>query len=394
MRRVRLFCIFILLALSSQLFGGDRAEIWSRMYKRSVSQESKLSIMLNIVELNDRGMIPLLEEILSEDIIANLNNKRGVTEQQKFLELTKLVIKELGELKSKSSAPLVYTIVNEIDDPLVKAEGVMALGNMRADKYVDDVAFTLRNLSMRPVQGAPSDIEAEGKVAFGCVAALDRFKSIDGYSPVFFASTGWYNKRIKGFADKVLKTIVDNPIEALIPILVDGELNDKAKAIKEVAVCNAPSEDKAKAALVALKQGHDNVPGSIQEGMVLTIIRKDSIKILYSSKSANVDDVYPLSQSLKNGSDLEEKIYAIRTLGQNGTDEAIAALSSVLGEFNQRNIDGIGISYSDEDVVREIIVTLGNSGNASAKGILTEVQFSGYPNGLVRVAKEALKKLK
>ena len=394
MKKIKRLFLFTIILLSTQLFAGDRSEVWSRMYKRSVSQELKLSVMLNIVELNDRGMIPLLEEILSEDIIANLDNKRSVNEEKTFIDITTLVVKELGELKSKNSAALVYNIVKETKDPLLKADAIMALGNMRADDYINDIAFILKSLNMRPTQGAKSDIDAEAKVAYGSIAALDRFKNIEGYSPVFFASVGWYDQRVRFFADKVLKTIVENPIEALIPILEDGSLADKTKAVKEVAACNAPALDKSSAAQIALRQGFDNIPETIQEGMALTTLRKDAIKVLYSNKSVEPKDVSFLTQSLKDGSDLEEKIYAIRTLGLNGTDEAIEALTTVLSNFNERNISGIGITYADEDVVREIIITLGKSGNANAKGILTEVQFSGYPNGLVKVAKDALTNLK
>lgn len=384
----------LLITVIFQGFAGDRSEVWSRMYKRSVLPKLKYSLMLNIVELNDRGMIPLLEEILAEDLIANLDNKRGVTEEQDFIELTKLVVRELGELKSKNSGSLVYTIAKETTDPLLRADAIIALGNMRADAYIDDIAFMLRNINMRPVKGKSAELEAESKVAYGCITALDRFRNIEGYSSVFFASVGWYDQRVKFFADKVLKTIVENPIEALIPIISDGSFKDKEKAIYEVAACNAPAEDKARAAREAMKQGFDNVADTIQEGMILTSIRKSAIKVLYGSKSSDVEDVYYLSQSVNNGSDLEEKIYGIRTLGQNSSPEAVEALVSHLEFYNDRSVNGLDISYADQDVIKEIIVTLGNTGNSTVSGVLTEVQFSGYSNGVVKIAKEALGKIK
>lgn len=384
----------LLFVVTFQGFSSDRSEVWSRMYKRSVLPELKYSIMLNIVELNDREMIPLLEEILTEDIIANLDNKRGVTEEKNFIELTKLVVKELGELKSKSSGPLVYNIAIETKDPLLKADAIIALGNMRAEVYLNDISFILRNINMRPVKGKSTELENEAKVAYASIAALDRFRSIEGYSPVFFASVGWYDSRVRNFADKVLKTIVENPIEALIPIIHDGSFSDKDKAVKEVAACFAPGEDKALAAREAMRQGFDNVGESIQDGMILTTIRKNAIRIMYASKSSNIDDVYYLSQSVRSGSDLEEKIYAIRTLGINASDEAIDALSTILSDYNERSISGLSITYTDEDIIREIIDTLGKSGNKIASGILTEVQFSGHSNGIIKKAKDALSLLK
>lgn len=387
------FILVLLFIVVFQGFASDRSEVWSRMYKRSVLPELKYSVMLNIVELNDRGMIPLLDEILTEDIIANLDNKRGVNEEKAFIELTKLVVKELGELKSKSSAPLVYNIAIETEDPLLKADAIIALGNMRADAYLNDIAFILRNLNMRPTEGKSSKLEDEAKIAFGCIAALDRFRDIGGYNSVFFASIGWYDQRVRGFADKVLKTIVENPIEALIPIIKDGSLSEKGKAIDEVSICSAPPEDKTMAAREAIRQGFDNVGETIQDGMTLTTMRKTAIKVIYSSKSSNIDDVYYLSQSVRSGSDLEEKIYAIRTLGLNASDEAIDSLSTILGDFNEKKMNGLDVSYAEEDIIRELIDALGKSGNKIASGVLTEVQFSGHSNGIVRKAKEAVKLL-
>ncbi|MGL1894447.1 MAG: hypothetical protein OCD02_22640 [Spirochaetaceae bacterium] len=393
MKKYRILCL-LLLTITFQSFAGDRSEVWSRMYKRSISPDLKYSVMLNIVELNDRGMIPLLEEILSEDIIAKLSTKRGVTEEKKFVDLTTLVIKELGELKSKSSAPLIYNILVEATDPLLKADAIIALGNMRATAYLSEIAFILKNINLKPTEGSYSVVEAESKVAYACIAALDRFRDIEGYSPVFFASVGWYDQRIRFFSDKVLKTIVENPIDALIPIISNGSFKDKVKAINEVAVCKAPSEDKARAAREAMKQGLDNVFDTIQEGMTLTTLRKNAIKVLYASKSSSVDDVYYLSQSIKKGSDLAEKIYAIKTLGVNGSDEALEALASVLSEYNERSVSGIDISYAEEDIIKELIVTLGSTGSDIASSIITEVQFSSYSTGIVRTAKATLKNMK
>lgn len=391
MKKVKLVLLLSVLVASSA-FSNDQAEVWTRMYRRAFTPDLKYSVMLSISELNDRAMIPLLEEILSEDIIAGFNNKKSITEQKQVNKITKLVVKELGELKATTSAPLVYDIVKLTDDPLLKADAIVALGNMRADKYLDDIAFILKNKNMRPLEGS-SDAEAEAKVAYSCVAALDRFKAIEGYSPVFFASVGWYDQRVRFFADKVLKTIVENPVESLIPIIINGSTKDKEKALKEVATCKAPREDKNRAAREALNQGFVNLPENLNDGLTLTAIRKDAIKVLYANKSKDVEDVHLLAQSVTKGYDFEEKVYGIRTLAVNNTDEAIEALSKVLGDFNQRNVDGIGITYEEEDIVREIIDALGTSGKQSALAVLTEVQFSGYTNAIIRKAKEAISEL-
>ena len=83
-------------------------------------------------------------------------------------------------------------------------------------------------------------------------------------------------------------------------------------------------------------------------------------------------------------------MYAIRSYY---ADEAISELVKILTTFNDRSISGLGITYAEESVVKEIISTLGKSGNSLANGVLTEVQFSGYSSGIIKLAKDALKKM-
>lgn len=385
----------LMLIIPISLFSSDAAEIWSRMYKRSVTPELKLAVMTSMVKINDKSMTKLYEEIVAEDIVANLSNKKTVNEAKYFNDLAILVVNKLGQLKALNSASFIYQIYLNTEESLLQAECLLALGNMRAVEFLDDIAYVLHTKNQRPTRGAYTftDIESESKVAFAAISALDRFRNIDGYSSVFFASIGWYNDRVTNYADKVLLTITPNPTEALNPILVDGDFREKEKAITEVFECNAPKEDKINSSRIALQQGHDNIPGSIKEGMVLTSLRKKAIYTTWSNKSNDPNDVHYLLKSVRNGSDLEERIYAIKALGINNSDEAISALTKVLQEYNERNVSNIGITYTEEDIIREIIITLGKSGNKNAEYALMEVLYSGYTDGIVRTAKKALENI-
>lgn len=384
-----IFIGFLLLFFSNTLFATEVGEVWSRLYRRSTSRDLKFTIMLNIIELNDRGLIPLLTEILSDDIIGDLNNKRTVTEEKNFNELAKLVIRELGELKAKSSAAFIYDIVLNAKEPLLVAEAILALGNMRAVEYVDDIAFILRNRNMRPGE----DTQAEEKIAYACILALDRFKSIEGYSSTFFASIGWYSKRLKVPAAKAIRNMVDDPIEALIPIIDEGTYDDKNYAMEEVKACKAPPENKAKAARVALEEGLAHVPDNIRDDMKLGKLRVSSILLLINTGSKDVEDVKLFNGVIERNYDLTEVLYAINALGRNGGDEAVAILSKRLKDFNQKMVDGFGLTYTEVDIIEELINSLGKSGNPNAKGVLTEAQFSGYTKALQRKIKSALQEL-
>lgn len=385
----------MIILVSSFVYAEGGSETWVKMYRRSGTTQIKQSVMLNIVKLDDKSIIPFLEQILMEDIIAELSNKRSVNEEQAYIELAKLVIRELGDLKAADSAPLVFQVYLNHGDALLQSECITSLGNMRATQYVDDIAYILHTKNQRPLEGTNSsdNIDHENRVAFAAISALDRFKHIDGYSPVFFASIGWYNQRVRHFADKVLLTIIDNPVDALVPILVNGDFKSKEKAITQVDKCKAPAEDKIIAAREGLIQGHDNIPETIREGIVLTSLRKKAMDVTRKNNSNNISDIPYLVKSLKNGVDLEERILAMKALAVNKSDKAIEVLSATLLEYNDRNASGFGINYLEEDVVRELIDTLGTCGSSNAEFVLTSVMFSGYPDGIVRKAKKALKEL-
>lgn len=392
-KTILLCLLFFSIPLS--LFSDDTTDMWIKMYERTENPKLKYSVMLNIAALDDRATIPLLEKILVEDIAANLANKRSVSEEKNYIELSKLVIKKLGDFKAVDTAEYIYQVFLNNPDPLLKAECLMALGNMRATEYVDEVSAILDSRNRRPLSGAYSSFEtqSESKIAYAAISALDKFGHVDGYSPVFFASIGWYDQRVRNYADKVLLTIIENPIDALIPIIKNGDLESKEKAITEVGECSAPREDKIVAAREALKQGHVNDVDTITGRTILTSIRKKAIYTTWLNRSNKAEDIPYLRDSLENWADLEEAIYSMKALSVNSSEGALDVIISVLHNFNDRYVSGIRINYLEEDVIRSLIETLGEVGDIRAKIVLTEVLYSGYPGGITRKAKEALKKL-
>lgn len=395
MKRFRVVFIVILLLSVTNIYAVDRSEVWSILYRRSETMEQKYSIMLRISELNDPGLVDLLDDILIKDIVANLNNSKNTNTEKAYVELSKLVVRNLGKYKAKESASYVYQVYLGHKDALLKSEAIMALGNMHATEYIDDIAYILHLKNNRPRKGAYSsnDLDHENRVAFAAISALDRFKDAKGYESVFIASQGWYHDRVTNYANKVLLTITEDPTDSLISIINKDDFINKEKAIKEVLRCNAPSNRKNTAALVSLEEGHKHVPGNVREGVVLTSIRKYSIYTLWDNKSSNSSDVPFLVRSLTYGSDLEEKILAIKALGVNKSDDAIESLISKLESFNYKNILGMDISYLDEDVIRELILTLGNTKDKRAEIVLYEVLYSDYTDGIQRVAEKALEQL-
>ena len=163
-------------------------EVWSRLYNRVDSMQQKYVIMQSVVENHHREIIPVLQNALQE-LNLEAETVKGTTQKSIQASLMKLIMKELGNLKAVESAEDVYTTLNDAEDVFLKGEAILALGNMRAIEYTDEIGLILRNINFLP----SSDARRDEITAYACVLALGRLRQVEGYRPVFFASIGWYS---------------------------------------------------------------------------------------------------------------------------------------------------------------------------------------------------------
>ena len=274
--------------------------------------------------------------------------------------------------------------------PLVKAEALMALGKIRATNYLPQVIRVLQS-----VNAAPTTDRLNGeRIAFGAIIALEKFGDPSGYLPVFFASTGWYSERIRSQAAKSLPLISSDPTPYMMEVVKGPGYNYPTKlvALQTIENSGAPNASKASVAVVAIAEGWKASTSDTQLRTALARMRKLSMQMIYKYGTTDTT-VYPsLERSYTSGYDSEEKLYAVSTLAQLGTDEAVDRLSKFLMDLNSKRQSG-NIKQEDEQMVRAVIPALGKAGRVRGKSALNATVALDWTPAVKTLAQDAIKKI-
>ncbi len=388
--------VIVLLLLSSLLYGNEVSSVWTRLFRRASSFSQKSSIMLNIIEQNDREMIPVLMEALDEQIGA-LQNTGDITTRVQTNEYIKMIVKELGQLKAGESAPLIWQIVENSDDPFLKGEAIIALSRVGAGKYVSELNTMLRNFNFN--FGDLQDQRNNEIVAYALVVALERLKKAESYSPLFFASTGWYSSKsgVRQKAGEALLTILDDPTGQLEKILIESKAYDvKLAALSAGENSGADDEKKSALAVTALMEGLQNSGVNPVERSQLKSLRVKALNILKNSTSKPEEAVKYLSRMLilyrtDRLFDIDEMVNLFETLGTFSSDASVKAQTEFLAYLTDRRESGGNIDYR---ISKSSIIAIGNTGNPLGFEELANVQYSdSWENAVKREAKNAIAKL-
>jgi hypothetical protein len=380
-----LFLIIPVLTIAAS----DKSEIWKRMYNRAYTIDQQIAIMQNIVAMDDPALFEVLVSAVGGQL-STLENQMNRTERDTKNQLMRMIVNELSSLRAEESAGTIFTLFNAVDDHLLKADCLVALGQIRAVDLVPQISNVLRNLNFN----TSDDTQAAEIIAYGAVVSLERMRDVRGFEQVFYASLGWYSRRVKEKASAVLKVISDDPSEPIMEILGgNSDYKSKTIALNVEKDSNAPVENKNKVAILALEEGLQYSPIDKTEARELSELRIGAIKILVLNQNKDSAIVEDLAQSFSRETDINNKLIVIQAFGANGTDEAVAWMSSMLSNFNSRQLSGLSANQTELIYIRQLISSLSLSGNVNAKPVLLEVQFSDYTPAIVRLAKEALSKL-
>ncbi len=391
-----LTAIIILMLFSSVLSASEVSAVWTRLFRRASSFSQKTSIMLNIIEQNDREMIPVLMEALDEQIGA-LQNPGDITARVQTNEYIKMIVKELGQLKAGESAPLIWQIVENSEDPFLKGESIIALSRVGAGKYVVELNTMLRNLNFN--FGDIQDQRDNEIVAYSLVVALERLKKAESYSSLFFASTGWYSSKsgVRQKAGEALLTILDDPTEQLEKILVESKEYDiKLAALSAGEESGAADEKKSALAVTALIEGLQNTGANPVELLQLKSLRVKALNILKNSTSKPENAVKYLKRMLilyrtDRIFDIDEMVNLFETLGTFSSDASVKAQTEFLAYLTDRRESGGNIDYR---ISKSAIIAIGNTANPLGFEELANVQYSdSWESSVKREAKSAIAKL-
>ena len=386
--RVILLSVILMIVPVVILSASDRSEVWKRMYNRAFTIDQQFAIMQNMVAMDDPALIDVLDSALA-DQINSLGNQMNRTEKSKKDQLMRMIVNELSSLKAEESAGTIFTLYNASDNHILKADCLVALGQIRAIDLVPQISTILRNLNFN----TSGDQQIAEILAFAAITSLERMRDVGGFEQVFYASTGWYSRRIKDKATAVLSVISDDPTDPILNIINgDSDYETKIIALNVENRSNAPAENKNKVAALSLKEGLRYSPNDKMEADQLAKLRLAAINILILNRYNSEDIVSDLIMNYSRSNDINDKLITIQALGVNGTNGAVAWLSKELANYNSRQLSGLSANQTELIYIRQLIGSLALSGNVNAKPVLLEVQFSDYTPAIVRLVKEALKK--
>ena len=378
--------------LTANVFADEVSAVWRRLYGRARSLDAKYTIMLTLSELDDPSLIPLLEDTLA-DLNASKSQITSTIDNLVYNELVKLVVKELGDLRDGNASQLIYDVVRNADDPYLAGTAIVSLGKVGDVTFADDIALILRNINLN-YETTEQDKDAE-VVAYACVLALKRLKEPVGYSPLFFASIGWYSSQseVKEAAEEAMNEILPDPTDILVDLVkLEADYAVKYEALLAEGRSLAPPERISAVATEALNQGLIHEPKNTAETSMMSRLRLKAMEFLINVQSTNTEPIKLLDEMLYLNLDINEKLTVITALGANGSDDAVETLVRFLNHLNVRQSEGV--VAADYRVVRAVIKTLGESGNSSATEELTAVKISGWTPAIAREADAALENLK
>ncbi len=397
-RLFRIITIFlVLLFVAASVPANEVSAVWTRLFRRSVSLSQKSNIMASIVEQHNRDMIPVLMEALEEQV-GSLEGSGDVTARLQVSDYTKMIIKELGRLKANEAATYIWQIVEAVDDPFLKGEAIIALGKVGARQYTNKLNLLLRNLNFN--LGNIQDQRKNEIVAFALVIALERLKQPESYSPLFFASTGWYSSQsgVRAKAGESMLTILDDPTEQLMQIIKDNKEYDiKLAALVAGSKSKAGDANKAALAVLALSEGLQASPMNPTEKIQLKSLRVLALNVL-ETVSVKPEEAIPYMNKMliayrtERLFEIDEMVDLFETFGTFPSDTSVKAQTEFLAYLTDRKESGRVI---DLRISKSSIIAIGNTRNPLGFEELTNVQYSdSWENSVKREAKNALSKLK
>ena len=381
-----LMLVFLFSITSSFLFGDEVTELWTRLYNKAQTYQQKYDVMVNIIEIQNRDIIPTLINALDELMqVVNVNKK----DLEIVKKLKILVIRKLGELRAKEAEDLVYDVVKNTNDPFVKSEAIMTLGKIGARKYAQHIAMLLKNLTF--YRGA-QNVQGQDSIAYACIYTLERIKDPVGFFPVFLAANGGYSRYVKDAAKKALVNIVEDPSDILDGIIRnESSLKLKIAALEAEDNSKASNDKKLEVATTALEIGLSLEPANITEATYLRDLRTGALKMFLKYKLKSDRAVPYIEKILYRSNDISEKIYAIRALSAINSKDSVSALVRFLAYNNDRM--EAGISPGDNRLVIETIRAIGATKNPMGSEELLRTKYSNCPAVVAREAEKALRQI-
>jgi len=399
--------ITVFLCFTGMTIFAQDMSYYTREYMRlDGTFRDRLIVLQNVRDAGITGVGDFYQEALRFLLTRTPDIK--TREEQQDAENSVIILSQgLGAEKHTAAAAELWQAVEVFDVVKGPIEGnamqscLIALGQVDGRDFIPHIVQRLRDYNTQTFRNAETRRRYQTAV-IGCINALEAFKDISGFNPVFFASVGSYDPAVKQIASDALPNITEDPGDVISAIIIDTSNNPvvKLEAWNQMLKSKAPGSSKAKVAAVALATGwsYSTSDRAMQER--LRDMRKSAIDTMRQYGIAD-NSVYPnleksySSNFVNRAPDYDEIMLTLNTLAAVKSDEAVALLLKFLRELHGRRLSG---PWADRErqVFQWVVSCLGVTGTSSqaVKMMLTTIQraaeYTPFEQGLARNALNSL----
>jgi hypothetical protein len=351
----RILTTVILSIFGMAVFAQDMSYYTTEYMRRDSTFVERLAILEVIRDENVNAPPEFYHDALkyllerSPDVLAAA--ARLATEREAAEKSIIILAQALGAAKFTAAAPELWRAASDFDVVRVANNGhaqqaaLIALGQVDGRAYLENIVQRLADYNAQTFRGE-NKIRVQVAV-IGCISALEAFKDITGYEPVFYVYVGSYDPAIQQVAYAALPNIAEDPSDVLIGIIRDPSVTPPVKltAWNERLRTNAPNESKARVAAAALEMGWVYTTSNRSYQANLRDMRKGAINAIRQF-GASGDSVYAdLERSytrnfITNTPDYDEITATLNTLAELKTEQAVGLLLKFLRELDGRRRSG------------------------------------------------------
>lgn len=376
-----------LAAASGTVFADESIRVYGIILAEAETIDQKYAAATSAAALNDPAIAPYLADALDWALGARSSLKSG-PERETYERLTRVLLKGLGEAKYSNAADSAMRVVEDSPDPLTRAEALMALGSMRAVEFAERIALMLRDLNNQPTE----DRDAGEKLAYGCVLALEKMRSPLGFSPLFFASEGWYSKRVRDQAELSLSLLLDDPSDAVGALLAVESPPRLIRALELELRSPAPATGKTRIAALALARGISYSPRNRMEQNQLAELRVKAMNFLATTGPGDGSTAADLAEAYRIGS-FDERLVALKALGSEKSPKSAAALRDIILDIDSAQRAGL-VDETRNTLMKSALQNAAvNASKELGPAIQTVLINAGWSSGVLTLASTAQKAL-
>ncbi len=358
------------------------------------NEDAKYRLIEDASSLNNEALAPLFKRAVDFAVSTSEFGKN----KSLIRQFSVLAVEQCERYKYTEARTVVWKLFlmdadSNVRLKTLKALGVLAKGDATIIGSLNN--WLTSQISSYKTSGGQKPYTA---LILRCVLTLGELGDQSSFPVVFNVMHVGFSREVDDACQRVLADMKGDFKPLLSSVIADGAIREKRDALQVALESTQMSDgDKAEIAMLGLDKGLTTRSITAQDGKDLRDMRLRAVKALgvrrWSKASPLIlkyfDETLPeYDRGIANKTELLE---IIRALGGMGTHEAAQRLSLYLNLLNMYTEKK---KVYDEQIVLEVVESLGRLGDKVAFDNLMNVKFLNYSARIKTNADDAIKSLK